>query len=80
MIARINDAPFVEGIRTNQTLELLNEYKKRQVGSAEEIDLLEQVNLMTPENIHLNSFMFEPILDMGSEHLRNLYSAVSALP
>jgi type I restriction enzyme S subunit len=27
-----------------------------------------------------NSDMFEPILDMGSEHLRNLYSAVSALP
>ncbi len=80
MIARINDAPFVEGIGTNQTLELLKEYKKRQVGDAEEIDLLEQVNLMTPENIHLNSFMFEPILDMGSEHLRNLYTAVSALP
>ncbi len=80
MIERINDAPFIEEIKKNQTLELLNEYKKRQVGSAEEIDLLEQVNLMTPENIHLNSFMFEPILDMGSEHLRNLYSAVSALP
>ena len=79
MIARINDAPFVEEIGTNQTLELLKEYKKRQVGSAEEIGLLEQVNLMTPENIHLNSFMFEPILDMGSEHLRNLYKAVSAL-
>lgn len=79
MIERINDAPYVEEIGKNQTLELLNEYKKRQVGSAEEIDLLEQVNLMTPENIHLNSFMFEPILDMGSEHLRNLYSAVSAL-
>ena len=79
MIARINDAPFVEEIGKNQTLELLKEYKTRQVGSSEEIDLLEQINLMTPENIHLNSFMFEPILDMGSEHLRNLYKAVSAL-
>lgn len=80
MIARLNDAPFVNAIHENQTLELLKEYKTRQVGSNVEIDLLEQVNLMTPENIHLNSFMFEPILDMGSEHLRNLYAAVSALP
>ena len=80
MIARLNDLPFVNAIQENQTLELLKEYKARLVGSNEEIDLLEQVNLMTPENIHLNSFMFEPILDMGSEHLRKLYSAVSALP
>ncbi len=34
---------------------------------------LEQVNLMTPENIHLNSFMYEPILDMSDGHLRKLY-------
>ena len=80
MIARLNNLPFVNAIQENQTLELLKEYKARLVGSNEEIDLLEQVNLMTPENIHLNSFMFEPILDMGSEHLRKLYSAVSALP
>ena len=80
MIARLNNLPFVNAIQENQTLELLKEYKARLLGSNEEIDLLEQVNLMTPENIHLNSFMFEPILDMGSEHLRKLYSAVSALP
>lgn len=79
MIARINDLPFVYAIQENQTLELLKKYKTLLVGNAGEVDLLEQVNLMTPENIHLNSFMFEPILDMGSEHLRNLYTAVSAL-
>ena len=80
MIARINDSPFVNAIQKNQTLELLKGYKEREAGNSKEIDLLEQVNLMTPENIHLNSFMFEPILDMGSEHLRDLYTAVSALP
>ena len=42
----------------------------------ENIKLLERVNLMTPENIHLNSFMYEPILDMSDEHLKNLYSEV----
>ena len=34
---------------------------------------MDRVNLMTPENIHLNSFMYEPILDMSGEHLCRLY-------
>ena len=43
------------------------------------IALIEQVNLMTPENIHLNSFMYEPILDMAPEHLKRLYVDVKAV-
>ncbi len=43
------------------------------------IQLLEQVNLMTPENIHINSFMYEPILDMSNHHLKNLYCDVKLL-
>jgi len=35
---------------------------------------------MTPENIHINSFMYEPILDMSNEHLKQLYKNVSSLP
>jgi hypothetical protein len=34
---------------------------------------------MTPENIHLNSFMYEPILDMGNVHLKELYKRVKEL-
>jgi len=30
------------------------------------------VMLMTPENIHLNSFMYEPIVDMNDDQLRRL--------
>lgn len=29
---------------------------------------------MTPENIHVNSFMYEPIIDMSDAHLRKLFS------
>lgn len=46
---------------------------------ANAISLLEQVNLMTPENIHLNSFMYEPILDMAPEHLKTLYTEVKQI-
>ncbi|MDH0094292.1 hypothetical protein N7373_22840 [Achromobacter mucicolens] len=79
MIRRINNQVFVDGITKNQTISLLKEYKRTGVGTPAEIGLLEQVNLMTPENIHLNSFMYEPILDMGSAHLRALYSETKAL-
>ena len=43
------------------------------------IKLLDQVNLMTPENIHLNSFMYEPILDMSNHHLKSLYTQIRDL-
>ncbi len=79
MIARISNQVFVDGITKNQTIELFKEYRRVMAGTPEEIEKLEQVNLMTPENIHLNSFMYEPILDMGSSHLRVLYSDVKAL-
>ncbi|RQS11419.1 hypothetical protein DIE07_11815 [Burkholderia sp. Bp9002] len=79
MIKRINNQPFVDAITQNQTIELLKEYKNRMLGTPEEVEKLEQVNLMTPENIHLNSFMYEPILDMGSSHLKALYTDVKAL-
>lgn len=29
---------------------------------------------MTPENIHINSFMYEPILDLSDSHLKRLYN------
>ena len=34
---------------------------------------------MTPENIHLNSFMYEPILDMDIDALLDLYVRVKNL-
>ena len=80
MIKKINNAAFIEGIKKNQTIKLLQEYKKLNHRRVEDILVLEQVNLMTPENIHLNSFMYEPILDLGVAHLKKLYQDVKQLP
>jgi hypothetical protein len=55
-----------------------NEYKLDQ-SRQEAIKILEQVVIMTPENIHLNSFMYEPIIDMSDWHLKQLYKNVSDL-
>ena len=61
----------------NQTRELY--YVVKQFASKEIIEILDEVNIMTPENIHLNSFMYEPLLDMDIQELLNLYSRVKAL-
>jgi len=41
--------------------------------------IIEEVNLMTPESIHLNSFMFEPLIDISDWCLKELYRRVFAL-
>jgi len=79
MINIINDNAYVASISKNQTSMLFAKYVELFPLELETIDYLEQVNLMTPENIHLNSFMYEPILDMGNEHLKDLYKRISAL-
>ncbi|REF73488.1 phage infection protein (plasmid) [Paracoccus versutus] len=78
MIARINDPEEVGRIRGNQTTALLRCFKDR-FPSDGATAVMDRVVLMTPENIHLNSFMYEPILDMSDEHLRKIYDEVRAL-
>ncbi len=79
MIAKINDPEFVNAISSNQTFELYSRFVSAFPGASDQIVVLSQVNLMTPENIHLNSFMYEPILDMSALHLYDLYGKVKAL-
>ncbi|AWD33120.1 RecF/RecN/SMC N terminal domain [Candidatus Fokinia solitaria] len=55
-----------------------NRFKKK-YEKDEATPFLERVVIMTPENIHLNSFMYEPILDMSEQHLKKLYKDVREL-
>ncbi len=79
MVRKIDDAPFVASIVSNQSQKLLAEFEARFSGEIDAIKTIQRVVLMTPENIHVNSFMYEPILDMSDEHLRKLYGDVLAL-
>jgi len=79
MASKIADAAFLAGINKNQTNVLLKKFEERFPAEVAAIKTLKTVLLMTPENIHLNAFMYEPILDMSDDHLRKLYNDVSAL-
>ena len=55
---------------SNKAEKYLNSNQKR---------IIDEVNLMTPESIHLNSFMYEPIIDMSNWNLKQLYKDVLML-
>ena len=79
MVTKIADEAFVANITTNQTARLVKRYGRIKGVKPRAVEILDQVALMTPENIHLNSFMYEPIVDMADDHLRALYKDVLAL-
>jgi hypothetical protein len=79
MVARINDAPAINAIQANQTYALFKMFKHKFSIEAAAIETLDRVTLVTPENIHLNSFMYEPIVDMSDEQLKKLWAEVKAL-
>ncbi|WBV52890.1 ATP-binding protein [Chryseobacterium gambrini] len=62
----------------NQTRALSNEYKSK-FPDSKNLILIDKVNLMTPENIHLNAFMYEPLIDMSVFHLIDLYNEITEL-
>lgn len=78
MKTKITDDQFLKDLdkTLNQTWSLLNKYEEEFNNEKDSIEILKRVNLITPENIHVNSFMYEPILDMGDGELRDLYKTV----
>lgn len=62
----------------NQFGSLMKEYSSF-APAAPEMRTLEKVSITVSSNIHLNSFMYEPILDLTIEHLVSLYQEVKDL-
>lgn len=62
----------------NPTPRLAAKYKSQYDGTPES-KIIDKVCLMTPENIHINSFMYEPLIDISSWHLKELLSEVESM-
>ena len=76
---KLNNPADLAAIESNQTWKLVSEFKRNFPQEIAAAKVLDRVLLMTPENIHLNSFMYEPLIDMNESRLKDLYSAVKAL-
>jgi len=79
IIKKITSTDFLNKIQSKETGKIIGQYKKEFPTNTFEIEIFDRVNLMTAENIHLNSFMYEPLMDLSEDHLRNLYNHVSSL-
>lgn len=71
-----NDAYWCQS--KNQFGALIKSYVK-ELPDSNAIKTLEKVSITVSSNIHLNSFMYEPILDLTIEHLTTLYSEILEL-
>lgn len=78
MIGKIRSTDPDYDVNRKMTGELFQKFKDAYNNQTDKIGLLRRVNLITPANIHLNAFMYEPILDMGMAELLTLYEDVKA--
>ena len=61
---------------TKKTGKIIKQYEREYPDDKLGIKILKKINLMTPSNIHLNSFMYEPIIDMSDNELIDLYKEI----
>lgn len=78
-IKKIDDTAFVASITKDQTRKLIERFRELFPNEKSALRVLDRIELMTPENIHINAFMYEPIIDMGERQLRKLYEDVKVL-
>ncbi len=80
MITKLTEAGIdVSNIGKNQTGILVGKYKEIFPSEIENIKTLNKVLLMSSENIHINSFMFEPLIDISIKSLIDLFGMICIL-
>ena len=78
MINRISDSSKTDCITGNQIRKLyeLLHFNLLDIEDRKREEIIEKVLIITSENIHINSFMYEPIVDISLEEVKKLYSEV----
>lgn len=79
MWKEVVDKTEISGSQTGKLFDRLSKEKGNDPAFSIAKKILTQVIVMTPENIHLNSFMYEPLIDMSNHHLIKLYQDVKQL-
>ncbi len=79
LINRIADDLITDAIQENQTraLKKLVTFNKNDEADRNREKIVDRVLIMSSENVHINAFMYEPILDLSLNELVNLLNDVS---
>lgn len=79
MFDELKTSPKTEKFKKHQTAALVDRFKQTYPERTGVLAVLDRVLLMTPESIHLNSFVYEPLVDMSDTNLRQVYTEVKDL-
>ena len=80
MFGLINDWNFLNTITSNQTKEMIEHCINKKLFTKDiELEISDKVRIMVSDNIHVNAFMYEPIIDMSDDELINLYNLIKNL-
>lgn len=80
MIDKIAEKETYQEPTSNQTRYLIDELIKCYPEiDADILRIFDSVNIVTPEQIHFNSFMYEPLVDMDILELMDLYQKINNL-
>ena len=79
--SKITDQSPINGAQTGRLYDrYITEFSPFSTDDEKQVkSTLSQVILMTPENIHINSFMYEPLMDLSVHHLVSLYQSTCQL-
>ena len=68
---------LINGIESNQTAQLKDKYGD--LLTTKVLNIIEKVQISTPEFINCNSFMYEPLIDIEGGYLLDLYKEIKGL-
>lgn len=68
---------LISDIKVNQLSQIKEKYKHDFTNNV--LSLIEKVQISTPEFIHCNSFMYEPLIDIEGSYLWDLYNDIERL-
>ena len=77
MYGRLKMRPPGERVRA-KTHDLITRCRDENLPESD-MDALEKVGIMVPDFVHLNAFMYEPLIDIDGGTLRDLFRTVSGL-
>lgn len=74
LINNIKNKQEINNIQKNQTYSLIEIAEKEFLNI--NFELLRKINFTTPQFIHINSFMYEPLMDMSINEIIKLYNQI----
>ena len=72
-----NNFNLIKGVTENQFAYIIKEYRNQLNENV--LELAERVSISTPEFIHGNIFMYEPLIDIDGFYLKELYDEIEKL-